>query len=288
MNGGLGVAEWAAVGAIGPKTDWSGALRGMGTVIHLAALAHQTDPRRQPDGAEFMAVNAAGTRRLAEAALRGGVSRLIFVSSVGAVAEASDAVIDEETVPHPVSPYGRSKLAGEQAVRETLDGSATDWCILRPVLVYGPGNPGNMARLLRLVRTGLPLPLAGIRNRRSFLYVGNLVDAIDRLVAAPGRLGRTFNVADDEAVSTPDLIRLVAAAAGRKARLWPAPGWALRLAAGCGDAAASLGLSTGLDSYSLRRLEESLTVSNRALRVATGWRPRASLSDGLRATLQGT
>jgi nucleoside-diphosphate-sugar epimerase len=255
------------------------------TVVHLGALAHRTDPRRQPDEREFMEVNAAGTGRLAEAAVRSGnVRRFVFVSSIGAVAETSDDVVDEATPPRPVSPYGRSKLAGERALRSALGGSSTEWCVLRPVLAYGPGNPGNMARLLKLVRTGVPLPLGGIRNRRSFVFVGSLVDAIER-AAAPGAAGGVFNVADDEAVSTPELIRLVAAAAGRKARLWTAPRWSLGLAAGCGDAASALGIRTGVDSYSLRRLEESLEVSNRALRAATGWRPGATLADGLRLTL---
>jgi nucleoside-diphosphate-sugar epimerase len=279
--------EWVSVGEIGPKTDWKETLHGVDTVIHLAALAHQTDPRHQPNEAEFMAVNADGTRRLAEAALRsGGVRRFVFVSSIGSVAESSENLVDENTPARPVSPYGRSKLAGEQAVKEVFDGSVMEWCVLRPVLVYGPGNPGNMARLLRLVKSQVPLPLDGIKNRRSFVFVGNLVDAIECAAFTPGLSGRVFHVADDEAVSTPDLIREIGIAAGQRVRLWPAPRWSLGLAARGGDLAARLGVRTGLDTYSLRRLESSLTVSIEALKTASGWRPRVSLADGLRATLK--
>ena len=285
-GGVAGVAEWTVIERIGPDTDWTEALRGVTTVVHLAALAHQTDPRLQPGENEFMAVNAGGTRRLAAAARDAGARRFIFVSSIGAVAESSDTLIDEAALPAPVSPYGRSKLAAEVAVREVFRGTVVEWCVLRPVLVYGPGNPGNMARLLRLVRTGLPLPLGGIRNRRSFVFVGNLVEAITQLVAAPDLSGRVFHVADDTIVSTPELIALIALAANRRARLWPAPRWALRFAAHCGDLAGGLGLRTGLDRYSLLRLEQSLTVSNQALRRATGWRPSRTLLEGLRITLR--
>lgn len=281
-----GVASWVRLAVIGPDTDWQEALQGVDLVIHLAALAHQTDPRRQPTEAEFMAVNAAGTRRLAEAARDAGVSRFIYVSSIGAVTETSDAVVDESTSPMPVSPYGRSKLAGELAVREVLGVSRVGWCILRPVLVYGPGNPGNMARLLRLVNSGLPLPLGGIRNRRSFLFVGNLCTAILHVMVAPGLSAKVFHVADDRALSTPELVRLIAQAGDRRARLWSAPAWSLMLAAGCGDLAGAIGLRTGLDSYSLRRLEQSLTVSNRALSLATGWRPSRTTLEGLRITFR--
>jgi nucleoside-diphosphate-sugar epimerase len=284
-----GVAEWAVIGAIGPDTDWQAALHGVTTVVHLAALAHQTDPRQQPTEDEFMGVNAAGTRRLAEAARAAGtVRRLVLISSIGAVTDMCNTLIEESALAAPMSPYGRSKLAAEQAVHAVLEGSAVEWCVLRPVLVYGPGNPGNMARLLKLVRSGLPLPLGGLANQRSFLFVGNLVDAIDRVLESPGAAGRVFLVADDEKVSTAELIRLLARAADRRARLWSAPAWGLQLAAQCGDLAEGIGLRTGLNTYSLRRLEDSLAVSNQALRLATGWRPRTTLLEGLRQTLGRT
>jgi nucleoside-diphosphate-sugar epimerase len=276
------------IGDVGPSTDWSTALRNVTTVIHLAALAHCTDPKKQPEDEEFLKVNARGTQRLVEAAAQSaGVRRFIFVSSIGAVTEFSETLVDEESQPHPASAYGRSKLAGEKAVRDAFGGSKIEWSILRPVLVYGPGNPGNMGRLLRLVKSGLPLPFAGIQNRRNFVFVGNLVDAIDRLALVGGISGRVFNVADDEMVSTPELIHMIASAAGKKARLWAAPAWSMQLAASCGDLVGQFGFQIGFDSYSVRRLESSLTASNAALREATYWRPRLTLQEGIRATLRG-
>jgi len=284
-----GVEEWVVTGPVGSETDWDPALQEVTAVVHLAALAHRTDPTNQPAEADYMEVNARGTRRLAEAVARlGAVQRFVLVSSIGAVADVCNTPMDETSLASPVTPYGRSKLAAEQAVRELFRPTGIEWCVLRPVLVYGPGNPGNMARLLRLVRTGLPLPFGGMDNRRNFLFVGNLVGAIERVLTVPGLSGRTFHVADDDAVSTADLIRLLAQAADRPVRLYTVPDWSLRLAAGCGDFAERLGLRTGLNSYSLRKLEESLVVSNQALRTATGWQPASTLLDGLRRTLGPT
>ena len=284
-----GVTEWVAIGTIGSETVWRAALEDVTAVVHLAALAHRTDPTNQPAEVDYMEVNARGTRRLAETVLgSGAVRRFVLVSSIGAVADACNTPLAETSLASPVTAYGRSKLAGEQAVREVFGANGIEWCVLRPVLVYGPGNPGNMARLLRLVRSGVPLPFGGMDNRRNFLFVGNLVGAIERVLAAPGLTGRIFHVADDEAVSTAELIRLLARAAGRPARLCTVPDWSLRLAAGCGDFAEGLGLRTGLNSYSLRKLEESLVVSNLALRSATGWQPGATLLEGLRRTLATT
>lgn len=279
-----GIDEVVITGAIHARTEWAQALNGVDSVVHLSALAHQTDPKRQPTENEFMTVNAEGTRGLALAAKTAGIDRVVLVSSIGAVADKSVVQIDESTRPAPVTPYGRSKLAAENALRHALAESSVEWCVVRPVLVYGPGNPGNMARLLKLVRSGCPLPLNGIKNKRSFVFVGNLVGAILQVLDSPAANGQIFHVADDEAVSSAELVRLIGLAADKHARLWSVPTWALKLAARCGDMAAELGVHTGLDSYSLQRLQESLSVSNNRIK-SLGWKPQVSLAEGLCLTL---
>src|SRR5688500_15456566 len=233
-------AEVVAVGDIGPHTDWSAALRSVDYVVHLAGRAHQLAERGRPDVAEFRRVNQEGTAALARGAARSGVRRLLFVSSIGAVADTETRFVDDDTEGVPDTAYGESKRAAEQEVRRILADTPCDWCILRPPLVYGPGNPGNMGRLLRLVATGLPLPLGGIRNRRSFVYVGNLVSAIAHCMDTPSASRQTFVVADDEAPSTSELLRLLGAAAARRIRLVTVPAWTLDLLGAAGDGVARI------------------------------------------------
>ncbi len=185
-------SEWVAVGDIGPDTDWSGALAGVDLVIHLAALAHQFGSQAETRESEFRRVNTLGTARLAEAALRAGVSRLVMVSSIAAVGPFRGAPLTEASPCTPDTPYGRSKLEAEQEIQRILASGPTDWCILRPPLVYGPGNPGNMARLLSLIDRRMPLPVGRIEARRSHLFVGNLVDVLVALSDPSWRVAKDF------------------------------------------------------------------------------------------------
>lgn len=270
---------------IGPATDWGEALDGVTAVAHLAGLAHQVGLTVGPE--DYERVNVAGTRGLATAARDASVHRFVFISSIGAVCSQSDTVVDERTPPEPDTAYGESKLRAERAVRAALRDTGTDWVILRPPLVYGPGNPGNMARLLKLVRTGLPLPFGAIRNRRSFIYVGNLVDAILHGLDSRGAARGTFVVSDGREVSTPELIRLLGTVAGYPARLIPVPVAGLRLMGRFGDGVRALaGYSVGFDSYSVDRLVGSLKVDASAFRDATGWEPPTEMEAGLKATFQ--
>lgn len=238
------------------------AMRGMDGVIHLAARVHQmNDPAADPL-AEFMRVNVEGTRRLAEAAVRSGVRRFVYVSSIKA--ETGDARLD---------PYGYSKKKSEELLLELGRSSALEVVVFRPCLVYGPGVKANFLSLLKAVRAGIPLPLAGLQNKRSYLFVGNLADALIRALDSAGAISRVLPLSDGRDVSTTELIRLMAAAAGVRATLFRVPGLLTLAGALTGRRAA------------VQRLTGSLTVDSAPARTALPWTPPVSLEEGIRQTV---
>jgi len=280
--------EWVSVGRIGPDTDWSTVLEGIDTIVHLAALAHQIGREGVGRFEEFRAVNSLGTRCLARSAIQlSSVRRLVFLSSIGVVASECDSQIDESTACSPVTDYGRSKLLAEEAVRDELEGSNIDWVILRAPLVYGVGNPGNMQRLLGLIRSGVPLPFAGIRNRRSFIYVDNLVSSIQCSINYPTSVRDVFCVSDPEVISTAELVTVIGTIANRPVRNLPVPLIILRLLGYAGDAVESLtGKSLGINSYSVDRLAGSLWVNSQKFQDFFDWAPPHSMREGLLKTLE--
>ncbi len=255
-----GFDEFVAIGEIGPETDWSPALAGIDAVVHLAGRAHVL--RRETDAlTAFRRVNAAGAARLVRQAAEAGVRRFVLVSSVKAAADISrGAPLTEADPAAPGTPYGFSKLEGERALAEVAGRMET--VVLRPPLVYGPGVRANFLALLRLVDSGITLPLGSVRNQRSLIARDNLVDAILTAVDAPAASGGTFYVADGPPLSTPALIRALAAALGKPARLAPMPPVLLRLGARLA------GRAEAADS-----LLDSLAVDDSAFRGRTGWRP---------------
>lgn len=276
-----GAEETVVVGAVGPDTDWTAALDGADAVLHLAAVAHQVGREGPELDAAFDRVNRAGTETLARAvASSPSVWRLVFVSSIGAVASFADRPLDEAAAPNPDTPYGRSKRAAELAVEAALSRTRADWVIVRPPLVYGPGNPGNMGRLVGLVRRGVPLPLASLRNARSFVAVANLADLLASALASPAASRRTYHAADAEVWSTPALLRVLADAAGVPCRLFAFPPGLLGLAArGADGAGRLLGKGPVWGTYAWRRLAGSLAVDAGRARADLGWLPRRSLRD---------
>ena len=268
--------EVVAVGDIDGVTDWSDSLVDITHVVHLAGRAHIVRESALDPESAFWTVNTDGTRRLAEQAAAQGVRRMVFVSSVKACAErTSGTPLAEDSTPCPEDPYGRSKLNAERALLRVSEETGLESVSLRSPLVYGPGVRANFLRLMRLVCSGIPLPLASIRNRRSLLYVENLVSAIEICLHHPAAAGGTFNVSDGEDVSTPDLVRRLAGIMGCKARLWPFPAPALSAVARL------LGQGPAVD-----RLVESLALDISRIRAMLGWSPPFSLEQGLAETIR--
>jgi nucleoside-diphosphate-sugar epimerase len=267
-------AEPARVGPLGPETAWEAALAGIETVYHLAARVHVMDETAADPEAEFRRVNVEGTERLARACTAAGVRRLVFVSSVKAGGERSSGrPLDEADPPRPEDAYGRSKAEAERVLSAVAARSGLQVAVLRPPLVYGPEVKGNFLRLLHAVRRGVPLPLGAVRNARSLVYVENLVDALVTCARHPAAAGETFYVSDGRALSTPELIREIGAALGRRPRLLPVPERLLRAGA------AVLGKGAAAE-----RLLGSLEVSHERLSTRTGWTPPFTPAEGLRET----
>ena len=265
--------EPALVGELGPTTEWLQALAGVDLVVHLAARVHVMGETGPEAAAHYHRTNVEGTRRLAEAAAAAGVRRFLLMSSVKALGEGGHAPLTEATPPAPTDPYGCSKLGAEVALAQAA-GTAMSWVVFRPPLVYGPGVGANFLKLLRLSRSGLPLPLAAIDNRRSLVFAGNLADAVCRALDHPGAANRRFLVHDGAALAVPELIRRLAHHFGRPARLFPVPPAVLRLTA------TALGARGAFE-----RLCGSLEVDDSALRNRLGWVAPVTVDEGLKATV---
>jgi len=242
-------------------------------VIHLAARAHiLNDSSLDPEG-EFFHTNTQGTINIASASLLAGVRHFIFISSIGAMATSSEQLLTEQTACNPDTPYGRSKLAAENALTSLLGESPVAWTILRPPLVYGPSNPGNMERLLKLVKRRIPLPLGAVHNSRSFIYIENLIDAISHMICHSGAINQTFLISDGEDISTSQLVRRLASYLNSSAPLLPIP-YVLMKAAG----------QLAGQSDAISRLFGSLTVDSRKIRQTLNWTSPYTLDQGLQTT----
>ena len=266
----FGVDEYIQVGDINESTDWQPALAGVDTVIHLAGRAHVMNDKLDA----FRQVNVFGTERLARMAAKAGVKRFIFISSVGVNGESTEIKsFTEFDIPNPSGGYAVSKWEAEQVLLKMAGDSGMGIVILRPSLVYGLDAPGNFSRLMKLIKKGIPLPLAKVKNQRSFIYVGNLVDAISVCITHPLATGETFLVSDGEDISTPDLIKTIASAMKRRVILFPLPFGVLKaLAALAGQGGA------------MEKLTGSLRVDSSKIRNLLGWNPPFTLEEGIKET----
>jgi UDP-glucose 4-epimerase len=264
----------AVIGDVGSSTDWRMMLSGCDAVVHLAARVHMMRDDVLDPLALYREINTEATLNLARQVAEVGVKRFVFLSSIKVNGEGGDAAYRENDAPAPADAYAISKWEAEQGLRQIARDTGLEIVILRPPLVYGPGVKANFLRLMQWVRKGWPLPLGAIRNRRSLLYLGNLVDAIRLCVEHPDAAGQTFLLDDGEAVSTPDLIRAVAHAIGQTARLLAVPVRVIEF----------VGVLFGKRA-AVARLTGSLWVDSSLIRSRLNWTPPYSMEAGLAATV---
>jgi nucleoside-diphosphate-sugar epimerase len=283
----LARVDWVDVGDIGPGTDWGLALAGITHIIHLAAMAHRTGEDPGSIREAMFRINTGGTGSLAQAAAESRtLKRMVFISSIATMGSFSKVPLRVDTPGLPDSDYGRSKLGAEQALRDALASSPVDWCIIRPCLVYGPGNPGNMARLMHLLELGIPLPMGSLRSRRSFLYVGNLLAALERCLDHPGASRQVFLLSDGECASATELLRKLSRYSRKRTRIFPFPPLGLRMLGAAGELVHVVtGRSIGIDNYSVERLLGSLEVDPRPTFASLDWVPPFPMDEGLRLTM---
>jgi UDP-glucose 4-epimerase len=264
------------IDTIGPETNWEEALRGVDAVVHLAARVHH--PREEHASDIYRSINTEGTLHLARSAAKEGVRQFIYLSTIlvnGASTDGRSPFREEDPVT-PRGVYGLSKAAAEaglEAMAKETDMSIT---VIRPPLIYGPAALGNFRLLVRAAERGVPLPFGSIHNRRAFLGVENLASFIVHRLTRPGGKFEVFLVADGEQVSTPEFVRRIAMAMGKKPRIVPFPLFALKAlfrASGRSEASDSVAGSQEVDTSKAWK---------------TGWRPPVSLDEGLWNALRTT
>lgn len=235
-------AGWVSYGDLESNRAFDPVVSGCRAIIHVAGGVHVTGARAH-DEAFFRRTNVDATIALARAARAAGVTRFVFVSTLGVHAPAEAGVVSEASAIGPGTPYAHSKREAEIALRG-IEAPGFEVVSVRPPLVYGPSCPGNMARLARLLDKRVPLPLAAVENRRSLIGVENLAQALLLTVSRPGAAGQDFLVRDGQDVSTPQILRLLAEGLGTTPRLFALPVPFLKAIARIGGRADEIGKLT--------------------------------------------
>jgi nucleoside-diphosphate-sugar epimerase len=243
-------------------------------VIHLAARVHLMQDNAIDPLAAYRETNVAGTLRIARAAHAAGVRRLVFVSSVKALADSDPGrPLRESDEPAPTDPYGISKLEAERALLAYGRQTGLEIVIVRPPLVYGPGVRANFLQLMRAIAAGIPLPLGAIAARRSLVFVENLASALIECATNPRAVNETFHVADSRDLSVTELAQTLAEQLNAPRRLVPVPASWLQLA----------GRLTGR-SPQVERLIGNLRLDSTRLRQVLSWQPPCTIEQGLAET----
>jgi len=265
--------EWVVLHDRSNEVEAAHVCQGVGAIIHLAARVHvMTDHAADPLH-EFRRVNTDWTERLARTAASQGVRRFVYLSSIKVNGEQSQIPFAEPHPPRPQDPYGVSKWEAEQALARVSTQTDLEIVVIRSPLVYGPGVGGNFLQLLKILRRGVPLPLASVHNQRSLIYRENLVNALVCCAQDMRAAGQTYLVSDGEDLSTAELIRRLGKVLGVSEHLWPMPVALLRF----------LGTLLGKQA-AIDRLLGSLQINSSKIRQELDWQPPFSVDEGLTET----
>lgn len=230
-------------------------------VVHLAGKAHDLANTSSPQ--EYFEVNFEKTKELFDIFLTSDVRDFIYFSSVKAAADIVADVLIEGVSPSPKTPYGQSKLQAEQYLLSKNLPEGKRLFILRPCMIHGPGNKGNLNLLYKVVKKGIPYPLGAFENKRSFLSIDNLLFALERIIKDPNIPDGVYNIADDEPLSTNELIKVMANASSSRGSVWNISKGLISGVARIGDK-----LHLPLNSERLKKLTESYVVSNEKIKKA--------------------
>jgi nucleoside-diphosphate-sugar epimerase len=252
--------------------------RSYDAIIHLAGKAH--DLKGTANETEYYEVNYELTRKLYDQFLQSDAEKFIYISSVKAAADMVVGVLTEEAVSNPITAYGKSKLKADEYILANLASDKKVY-ILRPCMIHGPGNKGNLNLLFKIVSKNMLWPLGAFENKRSYCSIDNLIFVINELIEREDIPSGIYNVADDEPLSTNELIDLIAQSQNRKPNVWKIPKGFINRLAKLGDI-----LHLPLNTERLQKLTESYVVSNHKFKNAIGKPLPVSSRDGLLKTFK--
>ena len=249
-------------------------------IIHLAGKAHDT--KNTSAEKEYFEINTELTKKLFDEFLRTTAQDFIYFSSVKATADTVEGFLDENHTSNPQTPYGKSKLEAEEFLLSQKLPENKRLFIIRPCMIHGPGNKGNLNLLYKFVQKGIPYPLAAFENKRSFLSIDNLNFLILEMLSNKNVGSGIYNFADDEVLSTNELVKLIANTSGKKEKLWKISSKLISATAKMGDV-----MKLPLNSERLKKLTENYWVSNQKIKNALGIaKLPVSASEGLEKTIK--
>lgn len=276
--------EYVSVGDINTKTNWKDFLVGIDYVIHCAGRAHIMNETEKNALKIYRSINVDATKQLAEQSAAAGVKKLIYLSSVKVNGESTHNNLNLKSInnqnkyifkhndnSNPGDPYSISKFEAEKVLWELSSKTGLEVTVLRLPLVYGNGVKGNLASLIKLIKSNIPLPLSSVKNQRSMIGIDNLVDLLIRCIDHPDASGKTFLVSDGDDLSTPDFIKQIANSIGCKVLLFPVPIFLLKF----------LALILGKQKE-INRLVGSLKIDSSYVQKVLNWTPPVSVKEGIR------